>query len=124
METLGNKFATSINNGFDTFVEKLKTLFIPKFDCISQIKSEFDSRFGFVNQLGTIIKGFFTDISDDAPIFSINYQGKDINIIDFTIFAPYRQTLEIITSVFLLWNLYWWLLKVIPSVIAGLGGVK
>lgn len=122
MEVLGNKFETSIKNAFNSFGEKLKELFIPKTDVFSQIKNELSDRFGIVEQCYTVIKGLFTDITDEAPVFTIELsKGQRLPIIDFTILEPYRPMLFLIQYCIYAFMFANWFIHFIPSMLAGIG---
>lgn len=121
MEVLGSKFTTSISNAFDNFGEKLKSFFIPTFDPVKDLWAEFSSRFGFVEQCFTVVKGLFTDISDEAPVFAFNYKDSTYNIIDFSVFEPYRPLLFMIQYTIYTYRFSDWTIKNIPSILEGLG---
>lgn len=121
MEVLGEKFTGGISAGFNSFAEKLKEFFIPTFNPLTEFIDVISSRFGFLPQIVTILKGFFVDISDEAPIFAINFKGKLINIIDFSVFEPYRPLLFTIQYSIYTYYFLNWLIKFIPRLLGGIG---
>lgn len=128
MEVLKDNLTSGLSDLGTTIIEGFKdtltTLFVPTFSPIDELKKLLDSKLPILEQLFQILKNAVGDTSEDAPTFSITYKGQKHNIVDFSVFTPYRPALFIIQNA-----IYWylcikWLIKFIPSMLSGIGGVS
>ena len=90
---------TGLINLKDGIIQGLKDLFIPSDNAFTDIKDIVNEKFGFISQIKELVSAFvnysFAD-SDTPPEFNINYKGKEISIIDWSLYAPYRMTVHFI----------------------------
>ena len=92
--------------------ELLVFLFVPSDEFIVDRTEMLEDRFGFILHL----KDFFEIINnenvyDGVPKFTINYQGKTYNIIDFSIFENYRSFIRNISSFIMIFYTWLWIVK-------------
>lgn len=121
------QLALRIEIGFtdlkDGLIQSLKDLFIPSEEnYFAQFKNAINERFAFISQIKELKSAFvhytFAD-SDTPPEFNINYKGKEISIIDWSFYAPYRMTVHFIIIVISYLSFIIRLYKRIPSYIGG-----
>lgn len=74
----------------------LKWLFVPEQSSFEDLQEKFNTKFAFVNQIKQMFSNLlgFNDYSETLPTFSINYEGQNLNIIDFSLFTNYRVWLH------------------------------
>lgn len=107
----------------DGFTDSLKILFVPSYNPASEVKDKLDSKFAFVSQLKSITSELFNDFDDDSdyPSFTITYKGTTYNIIDFSLYAPYRATVHSII-IAISWTYFvLWMVKYLPRLVKGGG---
>ncbi len=70
----------------------LKWLFVPTENSFEGLQEKFNTKFAFVNQIKEMFSNLlgFNNYSETLPIFSITYEGQNLNIIDFSLFVDYR----------------------------------
>lgn len=70
----------------------LKFLFVPTENSFNSIQEKINTRFYFLNQIKELFFNLigYNNYGSELPIFSINYYGQTVNIIDFSLFTNYR----------------------------------
>lgn len=94
----------------DMFRNLFYELFVPQEDYFTSLSNKFKSKFGFIDQLSTLVNTLFTDNSSTQkasarripPNWSITYFDTTVNIIDWSAFEEYRGFLHSIIN-FILW---------------------
>lgn len=113
---------TGLNNLKDGLIQGLKDLFIPSDNAFTDIKDIVNEKFGFISQIKDLLSAFvnytFAD-SDTPPEFNINYKGKEISIIDWSLYAPYRMTVHFIIIAISYLSFIMRLYKRLPGYIGG-----
>lgn len=56
----------------------------------------------------------YINTSEDMPHFTITAYGKTMDIIDFSLFAPYRLFVHSLVSLFVWFNFIKWIVNKIP----------
>ena len=104
----------------EAVADKLIYLFVPTGSGVDGLKNLINEKYPFISQLGVWIQSLtYGDYSEDAPNFSITYNGETYNLIDFTLFEQYRLIVLGISSVLLLTSFIFWLVKFVPKLLKG-----
>lgn len=113
---------TGLDNLKDGIIQGLKDLFIPSDNAFIVIKDIVNEKFGFISQIKELVSAFvnysFAE-SDTPPEFNINYKGKEISIIDWSLYAPYRMTVHFIIIAISYLSFIMRLYKRLPGYIGG-----
>lgn len=112
-------FIVNLPSNIMTLLEDLLVfLFVPSDEFIVDRTEMLEDRFGFILH----IRDFFEIINqenvyDGVPKFTIHYQGKTYNIIDFSMFENYRTFIRNISSFIMIFNTWLWIVKNGSSII-------
>lgn len=98
-------------------------LFKPTYSPYDDVKSHFDTKFGFVNQIFQLTDSLFDDFrsSDSPPIFSITWNDKEYTIFNFEVINDYRPIWQGIIIAIAWVNFVFWFLKFVPRLVKGGG---
>ena len=97
----------------------LKELFIPKTDIVGRIREAVMKPFGWLFELLDNLTMFqsYYDTGEDIPKFTITAYGKTMDIIDFSIFAPYRTFVHSLVLLFAWFNFFKWGAHKLPRIV-------
>lgn len=123
MELLKDSITSGLTDLGNNILNGLKDMFIPTFSPLWKIRSLIHDKLPPLDQLLHIFGNVLGDTSEYAPTFSITYKGNTYNIVDFSVFTPYRPILFIIQNAIYWYLFVRWFIKFIPSIISGIGGV-
>lgn len=118
-----NIIVNSINGLVDSWLQKMKDLWIPKDNPYSDLMFRFKEKFPIAEQISLVLTTLIVDTSTDTPPeFNITYMGATANIMDFTAYAQYKTFVQMLI-VGIAWFMFLRrLFKRLPSIIGGFGG--
>lgn len=111
----------------DLLSDLLQFLFVPDSEFFSDIKDEFMNNFEFafqVIELAGDITPIFSNSSESIPQFDITIYGKKMIIVDFSMFAQYRNFIQGVIIAIAYYEFIIWLVRNTPSVIHGFGVIE
>lgn len=118
----------------DALLAGLKALFVPSDDFLDDKVSYLTQKFGFVTAIVNSAKQIVTSFSDKQlqkpPVVEINlaaaaseYDYGDMSVVlDFTWYAPYRNTVNAFLRTILWVPFIWRLFVALPNIISGTAG--
>lgn len=105
----------------DIIAENMKSLVIPSGSPLLKLRATIDEKYPFISQLSVWVNSLtYGDYSENAPNFSITYNGETYNLIDFSLFSQYRSLVHAISSILLVTSFIFWLIKFVPKLLKGL----
>lgn len=106
-----------------TIKDFLIELFKPTYSPYEEVKSQFDTKFSFMGQVFSLVDTLFSDFNsnDKPPVFSINWNGSEYTIFNFSIINEYRAIWQGVIIAIAWVNFVFWLLKFAPRLIKGGG---
>lgn len=113
----------NIKNIPTTIRDFLIELFKPTYSPYEDVKSEFDNKFSFMSQVFSLVDSLFSDFNsnDKPPVFSINWNGSEYTIFNFSVINDYRAIWQGVIIAIAWVNFVFWLLKFAPRLIKGGG---
>ena len=123
MAVLKDTVTSGLTELGNNILNGLKDLFIPTFSPLGRVHKLIYDKLPLLDQLFHIFRSVLGDTSELAPTFAISYKGNTYNIVDFSVFTPYRPVLFIIQNAIYWYLFIRWFIKFIPSLMSGIGGV-